>query len=154
MQVRIGAPIEAKYGTRRILVAYLVCGIIGNLISAAVFFCNTLKVGASTAIFGLIGIELAELLVIWPSIPDRRPVIWQLAIFTFIFVFLSFGNSTDVMGHLGGMVAGISFGLAYNLTNPHGSQHVGLYSQISYAVLATSVVMSAVALWAIPRICM
>ncbi|KAL8270208.1 hypothetical protein Esti_005883 [Eimeria stiedai] len=153
MQVRIGAPLEEKYGTSRVCVAYLVCGIVANLASAAAFFCSVLKVGASTSIFGLIGIDLAELLVIWESIQDRRPVIFQLVIFALVFVLFSVGSSTDVIGHLAGMVVGISFGLSYNLTNPHGSEHVGLYSRISYVVVGTMVCLSVAALWVIPHSC-
>lgn len=153
MQVRIGAAIEEKYGTRRICMAYLVCGILGNLVSAGVFFCNVLKVGASTAIFGLIGIDLAELLVIWGSIHDRGPVLLQLAVFALLFVFLSVGSATDVVGHLAGLAVGMSFGVAYNLTNPHGSERTGLYCRISYAVVAAVVGLSMAALWVLPRSC-
>ncbi|CDI76932.1 RNA pseudouridylate synthase domain-containing protein, putative [Eimeria praecox] len=153
MQVRIGAAIEEKWGTRRICVAYLVCGLVGNLVSAAAFFCNALKVGASTAIFGLIGIDLAELVVIWHSIEDRRPVVLQLVLFGVLFVFFSIGSATDVIGHLAGMAAGISFGLAYNSTNPQGSLHVDLYTRISYAFNGVVVGASVLALWFLPRSC-
>ncbi|CDJ59687.1 Rhomboid family protein, expressed, related [Eimeria maxima] len=153
MQIRIGASIEEKYGTRRICVAYLVCALLGNLVSAATFFCNALKVGSSTAIFGLIGIDLAELLVIWHSIEDRRPVVLQLVLFGLLFVFLSIGSATDVVGHLAGMAAGLSFGLVYNSSNPQGSPHVDVYTRISYAFNAVIVGVSVVALWFLPRSC-
>ncbi|KAL8434526.1 hypothetical protein Efla_000042 [Eimeria flavescens] len=145
--------LELGYGTRRICVAYLVCGIVANLVSAAAFFCSVLKVGASTAIFGLIGIDLAELVVVWHSIEDRRPVVIQLALFAFLFVFFSVGSSTDVVGHLAGMAVGMSFGLAFNQTNPHASHNLGLFIWISYAVVGAMVVASAAAVWLIPRSC-
>lgn len=154
MQVRIGATIEEKYGTRRVCVAYLASGVFGNLVSAAAFFCNVMKVGSSTAIFGLMGIDLGELLVIWESIEDRRPVIVQLVVFALLFIFFSLGSGTDVVGHLAGMAAGMTFGLAYNTMNTQSSGYVGIYIRVGYALMAASMGLSIAALWVMPRTCM
>jgi len=53
----MGFPLERQYGWRRIAIAYFVTGICGNLFSVALAPCK-LAVGASTAGFGLIGIQV------------------------------------------------------------------------------------------------
>ncbi|XP_026189624.1 uncharacterized protein LOC113146453 [Cyclospora cayetanensis] len=120
MQIRVGAVQEAKYGTPRILIAYLVCGILANLISNAVFFCNVLKVGASTAIFGLIGIDLAQLAIIWPGVENRRPVIAQLRMTPVLF-FLT-GETTRSRGAVNASRSG---GVLSEAQNNDGDDYMG-----------------------------
>lgn len=48
-QLRMGFTIERRYGLAKFAVLYFASAIYGNLLSATVFFCNSLKVGASTA---------------------------------------------------------------------------------------------------------
>ncbi|PFH34426.1 rhomboid protease ROM1 [Besnoitia besnoiti] len=116
-QLRMGFTIERRYGLLKFLVLYFVAAIYGNLLSATAFFCNSLKVGASTAGFGLIGVQICEMALTWHRMRHRDRMLMNMASFVLLMLLLMFtlnGGSIDQMGHLGGLLCGFSIGVLYN----------------------------------------
>ncbi|EPR64979.1 rhomboid protease ROM1 [Toxoplasma gondii TgCatPRC2] len=116
-QLRMGFTIERRYGLLKFTGLYFASAIYGNLLSATAFFCNSLKVGASTAGFGLIGIQICEMALTWHRMRHRDRMLTNMVSFVLLMVLLMFtlnGGSIDQMGHLGGLLCGFSIGMLYN----------------------------------------
>lgn len=86
------------------LVIYFVSGLFGNFVSLS-FNTSTISVGASGAIFGLIGSIFA---IMYLSKTFDRKVIGQLLIALLILICLSlFMSNINIMAHLGGFIGGL-----------------------------------------------
>jgi len=95
----------------------LLAGTAGNLTTAFVQRRDFVSVGASTGVFGAIGI-LAALRVVTPErvrLGARRP--WVILAATLVLlVFFGTGPNVDVLGHLFGLLAGLAAGVLGALT--------------------------------------
>jgi membrane associated rhomboid family serine protease len=98
------------------LILYLICGIGGNIFSLTVdtgSYFDTYKAGASTALYGSIGIILGYLIINWTGLQaigeQLRYQIVCVFLFLLIFVLIFTPNSgnVDFYGHLGGFLTGI-----------------------------------------------
>jgi rhomboid protease GluP len=107
---QLGSLFELLMGSSRLLLVYFVTGIAGSLASA--MFTQQPSVGASGAIFGLLGALIAFLLRRRGSLtPQGKSILMQLVFWAAINVY--FGYSTpgiDNSAHLGGCAAGLLFG--------------------------------------------
>jgi len=115
-QLRMGFPLEARFGTLKFAVLYFAAGLGGNCLSAAWAPCKD-AVGASTAGFGLIGVSFADMALTWHSMRfDRDRRIFNIILFIVITLSLSIGpgNHLDWRGHLGGAIVGFCIGILYN----------------------------------------
>lgn len=122
-QLILGFMLESILGPMKIAALYIVSGIGGNAFSC--LCSNSRSVGASTAIFGLIGGLLAMIIVNWKAL-DRNPEI-RCCMIVFIVFFLVFSilfsyssdisvgndstNNVDIYGHIGGFLTGTFFGM-------------------------------------------
>ncbi len=66
----IGVPCEQKWGWRRFAVLYFVTAVGASLFSVAIHP-NSISVGASGALFGIMGGQLADLLMHWARVDAR-----------------------------------------------------------------------------------
>ena len=110
----IGPLLEEALGRERFLVLYLTTGAFGFLLSNWYYPPILVTVGASGAIFGMIGaaIVLSWRWSTWGSMMGQQLVHW--AIYGFVYgLFLGANNAA----HLGGFLSGA--GLAYVLPNPN-----------------------------------
>ncbi len=106
-----GVGLERHFGRWRFLVLYLLGGFTGNVVSFLHLPSDGLSVGASTAIFGLIGAEAVFLL------QNRRLFGNQFrAAITNVIVIVAanlgldaFIPAIDIWGHVGGLVGGLLF---------------------------------------------
>ena len=77
---------------------------------------NDITVGASTAIFGLLGGFIAYLIINWTALERFGPVRSTLAciigVITFISLLFSVGSSIDAIAHIGGLIGGLLVSLA------------------------------------------
>lgn len=107
-QCRFGFAVERVLGPRNFLCLYLMSGAIGNLFSAA-WDPWKLAIGCSTSALGLLGASAALQVMGWNAMPqeDRMTKLWLTAIIAGAFVVTS-SAGTDVYGHLGGFIAGVS----------------------------------------------
>jgi rhomboid protease GluP len=109
----LGAMIEKEIGHSWLLLAYLLSGIGGNLVSLAVKIMNADMVGsigASGAIFGLDGVLLALILFSGKRMPDVTPIRVILMIVLSIYNGFS-GANVDNGAHLGGLFTGFLIGI-------------------------------------------
>eukprot|EP00357_Protocruzia_adherens_P033906 CAMPEP_0114992814 /NCGR_PEP_ID=MMETSP0216-20121206/12164_1 /TAXON_ID=223996 /ORGANISM="Protocruzia adherens, Strain Boccale" /LENGTH=320 /DNA_ID=CAMNT_0002356349 /DNA_START=35 /DNA_END=997 /DNA_ORIENTATION=- len=112
-QMIFGFWFEALVGTVRVAAVYLVGGIGGILFSALVS--NSNSVGASTAIFAILGGMLAWLLLNWfyldPNIRCQMSCI-LIVVLLLNFLFTLGATNVDNYGHLGGLMTGFFVGLS------------------------------------------
>ena len=107
----IGNFLESRMGSSLFLIAYIITGILASITS---FFWheNVLSVGASGAIFGLLGVWLVLLI---RNVFPQKLKYEQLKMVTIIIVInLLFGLSDriDNAGHIGGLISGLILGFA------------------------------------------
>ena len=114
----LGSLLEGMYGRNRFLFLYLISAIISSVASLP-FVRNALGVGASGAVFGLIGVAVALGIRYKERLPRRLGRILGLRLLPFIgidillgfFVFPHFNYNVNNAAHLGGLFAGFVGGL-------------------------------------------
>jgi membrane associated rhomboid family serine protease len=103
---------EYSFGTVRCIIIYIVTAISGNIFSA---LCSptTIKVGASTCLYGLLGVMIGYLIINWKGFRLIGQVLkCQLfctcfMLIVFVLLFTSMGpTNIDYFGHFGGFIAG------------------------------------------------
>jgi membrane associated rhomboid family serine protease len=104
----LGAQMEQIYGSRRYFLIYMVAGIAGNI--ASFLFNPGPSLGASGAIFGLVGAGLIFPLRFWGLVPKRArfQILSQLTIVTVVNLGIGFqyGSYIDNAAHVGGLLGG------------------------------------------------
>jgi rhomboid protease GluP len=107
---QLGTLFELLMGSARLLMVYFLTGIAGSLASA--FITGNHSVGASGAIFGLMGALIAFLLKHRDNLtPQAKSLLMQLLLWAGINVFLGFSTpGIDNAAHLGGAAAGLLLG--------------------------------------------
>ena len=114
-----GHQIEQIYGRGRFLALYFIAGLAGSVTSYALSISaapNTLGVGASGAIFGLLG-GLVAFYVVHRNrfgVIGRQSLTGLLVIVAINVVFGFIVPGVDNFAHIGGFVAGLLTGLAYS----------------------------------------
>ncbi|WP_199551165.1 rhomboid family intramembrane serine protease [Streptomyces sp. N35] len=105
----LGQPLEAALGRARFIALYLVSGLAGSALTYMVAAPNQPSLGASGAIFGLMG---ATAVLMRRLRYDMRPVIILLAI-NMLFTFTMNGIAWEA--HVGGLVAGalVAYGMVH-----------------------------------------
>ena len=94
----------------------LVTGIVGNLLNAVLYKTGHLSVGASTAVFGAIGILAAQQFFKKFRLPGHRMRAWlPLGGGLALLSILGSGKNTDLTAHLFGFMAGIILGALYGV---------------------------------------
>jgi len=146
----IGSQIEKITGLVNVAIIYFASGIGGNLYGT--WTSDSLAVGASTAINGLLGCFIAYIIVNWNRI-DPNTKCMMICMISFVVIMnllLGLGGGSknqsqaDHAGHFGGLISGVIVGMA--LVKPNGGHSdryedkVKLYGQIltiAYFVLLT-----------------
>ena len=132
---QLGSLLELLMGPRRMLLVYFVTGIAGSLASAT--FTQKPSVGASGAIFGLLGALIAFLLRRRGALTAQgKSILMQLVGWAVINVVFGFSEpGIDNSAHLGGGAAGLLFGFALPeprrslpAPGPPGSGYEGEYN--------------------------
>lgn len=110
----VGPIVESIWGKWLFLAFYVLCAIAG---STGSFLFSAASVGASGAIFGLVGVILAGTRAHNPMLDRRaRSIVPQLGMFVVInlvfgFVATGVGGNIDNAAHIGGLLAGLWLGL-------------------------------------------
>jgi rhomboid protease GluP len=111
----VGPLVESIWGKWLFLAFYVLCAIAGS--TASFLFGVGASVGASGAIFGLVGVILAGTRAHHPMLDRRaRAIVPQLGMFVVInlvfgFVATGAGGNIDNAAHIGGLLAGLWLGL-------------------------------------------
>jgi rhomboid protease GluP len=107
----LGPGLERFYGHRRFLALFLLSGFAGNVMSF--LFSSVPSLGASTAIFGLIGAEAVFLYQNREILGEgARQGLRNVIVIALINLFIGIapGSNIDNWGHIGGLVGGALFG--------------------------------------------
>ncbi|MEU5000297.1 rhomboid family intramembrane serine protease [Streptomyces sp. NPDC021622] len=105
----LGGPLEAALGRARYLALYMLSGLAGGALTYVVADASQASLGASGAIFGLLG---ATAVLMRRLNYDMRPVIALLAL-NMLFTFTWSGIAWEA--HVGGLVAGVA--IAYGMVH-------------------------------------
>lgn len=135
----LGGPLEAALGRVRFLALYLLSGLAGSALTYAVAAPNQPSLGASGAIFGLLG---ATAVLMKRMNYDMRPMI-ALLVINLIFTFG--GSNIAWEAHIGGLVAGVILGLAlvHAPREKRALVQYGTFGLVFVAVLVTVLVRTA-----------
>ncbi|MFI5803394.1 rhomboid family intramembrane serine protease [Streptomyces sp. NPDC051561] len=135
----LGGPLEAALGRGRFIALYLLSGLAGSAMTYAIDAPNQPSLGASGAIFGLLG---ATAVLMKRMNYDMRPVI-ALLVINLIFTFG--GSNIAWEAHIGGLVAGVilALGLVHAPREKRTLVQAGTFGLVFVAVLVTVLVRTA-----------
>lgn len=113
----LGPPVGRRLGAARLALAWLACAAAGGLAFAALAQTPQPMVGASGALFGLLGLEAATRQRMAPS---RGRLIATVALFVALNAagVLLQGGPLAWQAHLGGFLAGLALGAGLRLRGP------------------------------------
>jgi membrane associated rhomboid family serine protease len=120
-QLRFGYITEQRWGTGRWTGVYVLTGLMASLWST-VMGPGNVSVGASGALFGIIGADFAYLCYNWAQIPQNRMEACALVFVTVITFLMGISGNVDNYAHLGGLVGGLFLGIAmppHLIDRPH-----------------------------------
>ncbi|TVU23276.1 hypothetical protein EJB05_25631 [Eragrostis curvula] len=108
----IGIRLEQEFGFVRIGLVYLISGFGGSLMSA-LFLQSNISVGASGALFGLIGSMLSELITNWSLYANKVAALLTLIFVIVLNLALGILPRVDNFAHIGGLISGFLLGFVF-----------------------------------------
>jgi membrane associated rhomboid family serine protease len=136
-----GPNVEQAFGSLRFLFMYILCAISGSAFSYALGSGGP-SVGASGAIFGIVGVLLVYL---YNRRTQQFIAQYLRGILTFLGLNLVLGfviPNVDIMAHLGGLVGGVILALGFDRQGgPEAKSSPALQLSTTLAVLGGSIVM-------------
>ncbi|KZV51801.1 inactive rhomboid protein 1-like [Dorcoceras hygrometricum] len=108
----IGIRLEQEFGFVRIGLLYLISGLGGSLLSA-LFIQTNISVGASGALFGLLGGMLSELITNWSIYANKVAALLTLVIIIAINLAVGILPHVDNFAHIGGFLSGFLLGFVF-----------------------------------------
>ncbi|GFZ15289.1 RHOMBOID-like protein 3 [Actinidia rufa] len=108
--VFIGIRLEQQFGFVRIGIIYLLSGFGGSVLST-LFIRKSISVGASGALFGLLGAMLSELITNWTIYTNKAAAFLTLLIIVAINLAVGILPHVDNFAHIGGFLTGFLLGL-------------------------------------------
>jgi membrane associated rhomboid family serine protease len=139
----IGPFVERVFGSRRFIAIFVATGLVGSAVSYMWGPCNELGVGASGAIFGLLG-TLAVYVYRRRDNPSMN-VLWRNIVFILVLnaiIGIAASGQIDVRAHAGGFAAGIIIGglLDERGGHPSTARQVAAFAVVvGIAVLLTAI---------------
>jgi membrane associated rhomboid family serine protease len=124
IQLRIGGYLNRVYGTPKWLFIYFISGIFGNMMSC-IFLPDSVGVGSSGAVLGMLSSWIAWIIFRWNKIPpestsQRNCQLLMVTAAVVATLATSFAQFVDFAAHFGGAYAGFLWGiilLSYELDN-------------------------------------
>lgn len=115
----VGIRLEQEFGFVRIGLLYVLSGIGGSLLSC-LFIRYSISVGASGALFGLLGGMLSELLTNWTIYANKFAALLTLVLIIAINLAVGILPHVDNFAHLGGFVTGFFLGFVVLVRPQYG----------------------------------
>jgi len=103
-----GSLVEKFFKTHEYLIIYFVSGFLGNIFTLLLYPPNTLSVGASGAIFGLLG---AAFVLVAKS--NERTLLVLAIVYVIYFIIASFEPGVNAWAHLFGLAGGVLCGYLF-----------------------------------------
>ncbi|XP_022730314.1 RHOMBOID-like protein 1 isoform X2 [Durio zibethinus] len=110
--VFIGIQLEQEFGFVRIGLLYLIAGFGGSLMSS-LFVQTGISVGASGALFGLLGSMLSELITNWTLYANKLAALLTLILIIVINLAMGILPHVDNFAHMGGFLSGFLLGFVF-----------------------------------------
>lgn len=114
VQILMGNAVERNIGSVRYVILYLLAGIGGNIVSVAYDYArgfNTYSVGASGAVFGVMGTLIILIIKGRKKLRRGSSLLVRALFAVFYAVYSGFQNPyTDNAAHIGGLVTGLVLG--------------------------------------------
>ncbi|KAG9145061.1 hypothetical protein Leryth_018355 [Lithospermum erythrorhizon] len=110
----IGIRLEQQFGFVRVGVVYLLSGIGGSILSS-LFIQHNISVGASGALFGLLGAMLSELITNWSIYTNKVAAVITLIIIIAINLAVGILPHVDNFAHIGGFLSGFLLGFILSI---------------------------------------
>ncbi|KAG4998266.1 hypothetical protein JHK85_029705 [Glycine max] len=107
--VFIGIRLEQQFGFIKIGIIYLVSGFGGSVLSS-LFIRDHISVGASGALFGLLGAMLSELITNWTIYSNKAMALITLLVIIVINLGIGILPHVDNFAHIGGFLVGLLLG--------------------------------------------
>eukprot|EP00923_Selenidium_pygospionis_P036276 GHVN01063621.1.p1 GENE.GHVN01063621.1~~GHVN01063621.1.p1 ORF type:complete len:279 (+),score=4.39 GHVN01063621.1:123-959(+) len=150
-QMRLGFPLEQQFGYWRCILLYFASGIAGNCLSMAWAPCSP-AVGASTSVFGYIGLMFASMALHWHAIQNREAMIFNVIMFAVVTIMFSIapGSNIDWRGHMGGCLGGAFIGVLMHHNMDNKPSWFQLAFTMSIGLLAGLYVSCIAVIFAIP----
>ncbi|KAL9368005.1 hypothetical protein Peur_039204 [Populus x canadensis] len=108
----IGIRLEQEFGFFRIGLVYVISGFGGSLLSA-LFIQTGISVGASGALFGLLGGMLSELITNWTIYANKSAALTTLLCIIAINLAVGLLPHVDNYAHIGGFLSGFFLGFVF-----------------------------------------
>jgi len=102
-----GAAVEENFYKYQYLLIYFISGFIGNIASLFLLPVNSISLGASGAIFGLIGAAFVV------YIKENPSFLFLALLYMGYFIVSSFGPGINAIAHLFGLAGGLLLGLLF-----------------------------------------
>ncbi|KAH6766153.1 RHOMBOID-like 1 [Perilla frutescens var. hirtella] len=115
----VGIRLEQEFGFARVGALYVISGIGGSL-SSSLFVRTTISVGASGALFGLLGAMLSELLINWTIYENKLESLMSLVVIIVINMAVGILPHVDNFAHLGGFTTGFLLGFVIFIRPQYG----------------------------------
>ncbi|KAJ0759251.1 putative peptidase S54, rhomboid, Rhomboid-like superfamily [Helianthus annuus] len=128
----IGIRLEQEFGFIRIGLLYVISGFGGSLLSA-LFLQSNISVGASGAVFGLLGGMLSELITNWTIYANKMAALFTLVIIIVINLAVGILPHVDNFAHLGGFSSGFLLGFVFLMRPQFGwvsQRYTSSYSRV------------------------
>ncbi|CAL0333254.1 unnamed protein product [Lupinus luteus] len=148
--VFIGIRLEQQFGFVRIGIIYLLSGFGGSVLSS-LFLRTNISVGASGALFGLLGAMLSELITNWSIYSNKVAALLTLVVIIVINLAIGILPHVDNFAHIGGFLTGILLGFILLLRPQYGwleQQHLpagirrkSKFKVYQYVLLVVSLVL-------------
>jgi len=148
--VFIGIRLEQQFGFVRVGLLYLLSGFGGSILSC-LFIQKSISVGASGALFGLLGAMLSELLTNWTIYSNKAAALFTLIVIVVINLAVGILPHVDNFAHIGGFLTGLLLGFVLLIRPqigwmesqylPAGSRVHSKYKSYQYVLWVVSVVL-------------
>ncbi|KAL1190098.1 RHOMBOID-like protein 2 [Cardamine amara subsp. amara] len=149
----IGIRLEQQFGFIRVGLIYLISGLGGSILSS-LFLQESISVGASGALFGLLGAMLSELLTNWTIYANKAAALITLVFIIAINLGLGMLPRVDNFAHIGGFLTGFCLGFVVLVRPQYGwepsrtntSRTKRKYSVYQYVLFVVAAVLLVVGL--------
>ena len=137
--VVFGRSVETRYGRARFLGLYIASGLLGSAASLAFHHPPFTGVGASGAIFGVLG-GLVGFVVCNRHLPGSMQMLQRLGFIVVINFALGLGRNIDFYAHAGGLVGGFVIAVAFEMSRKlRGRQAVMASAGVCLLVAALAI---------------
>ncbi|KAJ6407871.1 hypothetical protein OIU84_011223 [Salix udensis] len=108
----IGIRLEQEFGFVKVGLLYIISGFGGSLLSA-LFIQSNISVGASGALFGLLGGMLSELITNWTIYANKVAAFITLVVIIAVNLAVGILPHIDNFAHIGGFLSGFLLGFVF-----------------------------------------